>query len=131
MKYQVIENGVVANTVLADAPLADNWIQDDNAGPGWAYSDGVFTAPVVEVSSGIPQVVTMRQARLALLSAGLLSAVDAAIDAQVEPLKSAARIEWDYATEVRRDWPTLAMLSAAAGFTEAQLDQLFTAAAQL
>jgi hypothetical protein len=57
--------------------------------------------------------------------------VDAAIDAQDEPLRSMGRIEWDYATEVRRDWPTLAILRAAAGITDEQLDALFTAAAQL
>jgi hypothetical protein len=46
MKYQVIHFGKVVNTVLADAPLFPNWVQNDEAGPGWAYADGVFTAPV-------------------------------------------------------------------------------------
>jgi hypothetical protein len=45
MKYAIIEAGVVANVVVADAPLADNWIETDQAGPGWLYQDGQFTAP--------------------------------------------------------------------------------------
>ena len=45
MKYAIVEAGVVANVVVADAPLADNWIETDQAGPGWLYQDGQFTAP--------------------------------------------------------------------------------------
>ena len=41
----------------------------------------------------VPQTVTMRQARLALLGAGLLAGVDAAIASLPEPDKSAAIIE--------------------------------------
>lgn len=81
--------------------------------------------------ASIPQVVTMRQARLALLAVGMLGLIDAAINAQSEPFKSQARIEWDYATEIRRDWPTLVNLRAAVGLTEQQLDDLFIAASKL
>ena len=45
MKYAIVEAGVVTNVVVADAPLADNWIETDQAGPGWLYQDGQFTAP--------------------------------------------------------------------------------------
>jgi hypothetical protein len=45
MKYAIVEAGVVANVVIADAPLANNWIETDQAGPGWLYQDGQFTAP--------------------------------------------------------------------------------------
>lgn len=45
MKYAIVEAGVVANVVVADAPLADNWVETDQAGPGWLYQDGQFTAP--------------------------------------------------------------------------------------
>ena len=73
----------------------------------------------------------MRQARLALLGAGKLAAVDAAIDAMPEPQKSAARIEWEYAAEVRRDNDFIAWLAPALGMTDAQVDALFVAAAAL
>lgn len=79
----------------------------------------------------VPQIVTMRQARLALLGAGLLSQVDAAIDALPEPQKSAARIEWDYSSEVHRSRPFVQQLGHALGLTDEQLDALFTQAATL
>ena len=47
MKYAIIENGVVVNTALADGPIAPNWVQTDTAGIGWAYENGVFTAPII------------------------------------------------------------------------------------
>ena len=79
----------------------------------------------------VPQVVTMRQARLALLGAGLLAQVDAAIDALPEPQKSAARIEWDYSSEVHRNHPFVQQLGHALGLNDEQLDALFTQAATL
>jgi hypothetical protein len=45
MKYAIIENGVVVNTVITNAPKDSSWIQSDTGGIGWAYADGVFTAP--------------------------------------------------------------------------------------
>ena len=81
--------------------------------------------------AGIPTRVSMRQARLALLGAGKLAAVDAAIDTMPEPQKSAARIEWEYAAEVRRDNAFVAGLAPALGMTDAQVDALFVAAAAL
>ena len=81
--------------------------------------------------AGVPTRVSMRQARLALLGAGKLAAVDAAIDAMPEPQKSAARIEWEYAAEVRRDNDFVAGLAPALGMTDAQVDALFVAAAAL
>jgi len=79
----------------------------------------------------VPEVVTMRQARLALLGAGLLHQVNGAIAAMPGDEGDAARIEWEYAQEVRRDSPLVAALSAAFGWTGAQLDDLFTEGAKL
>lgn len=84
-----------------------------------------------EQSIAIPQVVTMRQARLALLAAGKLSQVDAVIESLPEPHKSAARIEWDYSSEVQRDRPFVQQIGAALGFNDEQLDQLFVEASKL
>ena len=75
----------------------------------------------------IPQVVTIRQARLALLQAGLLEAVEAAI-AQAE---QSVQIEWEYATEIRRAWPALVALQPTLGLTDEQVDELFVLAAGL
>jgi len=82
-------------------------------------------------SDAAPAVVTMRQARLALLGAGLLQQVDLAIDALPEPQRSAARIEWDYSSEVHRDRAFVQQLGQALGLSDEQLDALFIQAAAL
>lgn len=83
------------------------------------------------VPSAAPKIVTMRQARLALLAAGLLHQVDLAIDALPEPQRSAARIEWDYSSEVHRDRAFVQQLGQALGLSDEQLDALFIQAAAL
>lgn len=82
--------------------------------------------------SPVPQSVEMAQARLALLQAGLLSQVDAAIDAIPEAAqREAARVEWEYRTIVRRDSQLVVSLGAALGLTGEQIDELFRQAAGL
>lgn len=81
---------------------------------------------------GPPNTVTMRQARLMLLQAGLLSQVDAALAAIADPAqKAAAEIEWEYATTVVRGSPLVSTLASAIPLSEQQLDDLFTQAALL
>lgn len=82
-------------------------------------------------SEPIPQTVSMRQARLALLGAGLLDNVNAAINSLSSPQKEAALIEWEYSQEVQRDKELVAMLAPALGLDDAALDQLFIQAATL
>ena len=81
-------------------------------------------------SPKIPKV-TMRQARLALLGAGKLPAVNAAIAAMQGAQGEAARIEWEYSQEVQRDRGLVSALGSQLGMTEEQLDALFTAAAAI
>lgn len=77
----------------------------------------------------VPAVVTMRQARLALLQAGLLQSVSEAIASMPGAEGDAARIELEYAQEVRRDWPVVVAIGDALGLGGEQLDALFRAAA--
>ena len=79
----------------------------------------------------VPASVTMRQARLALLGAGKLAQVDAAIAAMTEPTRSAAQIEWTYSNDVQRHNGFVAALGPALGMTSSQIDALFRAAATL
>lgn len=79
----------------------------------------------------VPASVTMRQARLALLGAGLLDDVDAAIAALPSPQKEAAKIEWEYSQEVQRSSGLVPRMGAALGLDDAALDALFVAAAAL
>lgn len=89
----------------------------------WLYSEPS------EPASTVPQRVTMRQARLALLAAGLLDDVEAAIAALPSPAKEAAKIEWEYSQEVHRTHGFVAQLGPALGLDDAALDALFVAAA--
>jgi hypothetical protein len=78
-----------------------------------------------------PARVTMRQARLALAGAGLLSQVDSAIDALDEPHRTAARIEWDYSQVVERNRELVSILGPVLGLDDEALDDLFIEAAKL
>lgn len=139
-RYAFIKANKVVNVIIADAAfVATNTpsdctaqlVPDDSpASIGWTHNGGAsFTEPVPEVI--VPQYVSMRQARLALLGAGMLSAVTAAINALPSPQKEAAQIEWEYSQEVFRFKPLVLALAPALGLSSAQLDSLFVAAAQL
>ena len=79
----------------------------------------------------VPPQVSMRQARLALLSAGVLGSVAAAIEQLDSPYREQAEIEWEFSSEVFRDRPLVKMLGPTLGLTSEQLDQLFITAATL
>jgi hypothetical protein len=89
------------------------------------WPDPPTPAPVV------PQEVTMRQARLALLQAGLLTAVNAAIAAMPSPQKDADQIEWEYSNSLLRSNPLVLALGPALGMSAEQMDALFIAASAL
>ena len=129
MKYALIEpNNRIAQVSDSEFPVAQplQWVQcDDDVTTEWTY-DGTFYAPVPPPVV-IPTVVSMRQARLALLQAGLLATVDAAVAAGGE----ADKITWEYATEVNRNSPLVTNMAAALNLTSQQLDNLFTLAASL
>lgn len=75
----------------------------------------------------VPQQVTMRQARLALLGAGLLDDVEVVIAAAGRE----AQLEWEYAAVVDRSNPAVAAVQQQQGMTDAQIDDLFREAAKL
>ena len=127
MKAHQIQNGVVINTIEVDSlDFLPNLIEATTGGIGWTWDGETFTAPPAPPTP-IPQSVTMRQARLALLGAGLLDTVETAI-AGAGP---AAKIEWDYATEVQRSAGLVPAMATALGLTDAQIDALFVTAATL
>jgi len=79
----------------------------------------------------VPHMVTMRQARLALLESGLLSRVAGIIDAMPSPKKEAAQIEWEYSQTVERHRELVAVLAPALDLDDAATDELFIKAAKL
>ncbi|WP_430438988.1 hypothetical protein [Shinella sp.] len=95
--------------------------------------DGIvtFSHTLEDVPVYVPQSVTRRQARLALLAAGLLTAVEAAIEGMDEPARTAAKIEWEDATEIRRDHALIASLAVELNLSSDQLDELFIAASEI
>ena len=139
--YEIKTNGVWTGASRAVAPetgLPVDWVRADAppplidgqcavfVGDGWIVADA---EPAIAAT--VPAEVTMRQARLALHAAGKLVAVNAAIAALPDPPKTAALIEWEYSSTVRRDSQFVAQLGPALELDAAGLDALFIAAAKL
>ena len=77
------------------------------------------------VPGNVPQEVTMRQARLACLQFGILEQLNALVAAMTGVEGKAARIEWEYASTIKRTSPLALAMISQAGVTEEQLDQMF------
>ena len=119
-----VENGVVVNLTNASELLPGD-IDGTGAAIGDLWDGEQFTKPAEVIS--VPEQVEMAQARLALLQAGLLSAVEAAIP----NMGQAAQIEWEYRSYVRRDNVLVNEVKTLLGWTDQQMDELFVLAAGL
>lgn len=89
------------------------------------------TQPEIVIQQPVQKVVTMRQARLALLQGGYLTTINAAIAAMPGAAGDAARIEWEFSSTVERNRPLVAAMASALSLTSAQIDDLFKLAATL
>jgi len=98
---------------------------------GWYWFPDLDTAIANINNPSGPLVVSNRQARLALLQAGLLDTVNNTISTLGSPDAQAIQIEWEYASEIRRDSPLVVGLGAMLGLSEIQINQLFETAASL
>ena len=126
-RWVVIEAGVVINAIVARAELPGlTMVQSDDANIGDLYDGETFTTPPPPPPQ-VPIEITMRQARLVLLGAGLLDDVSTAIAALPSPQKDAAQIEWEYSNALRRDNAFVAMLAPALGLDDEAIDALFIA----
>lgn len=110
---------------LEPALQGDQWVQ------GWQVQPLSPEEIEQRRKAKVPARVTMRQARLALLGAGLLGNVDTAVNALPSPQKEAARIEWEYSQEVQRHNGFVSVLAPALGLSDLQIDQLFVTAGGL
>jgi hypothetical protein len=116
------ENGKIIALYGAPQPgRAEEWLEDDH--PEMV----AFLNPPPPV----PASVSMAQARLALIGAGLFSTIDAGLKALPEPQRTTALTAWEYAPTVSRNGALVTTLAGQFGLTEAQLDALFTAAAAI
>lgn len=100
----------------------------EEVGPDEIFSE---TQPAPVVGSGLPLVVTMRQARLALLKSGQLAAVNSAIASMPGEAGEAARIEWEFSSTVERNREYVKQIAVGLGMSDKQLDDLFILAATL
>lgn len=116
----------VTHAQIAEAALPT----DRSTRATWSLVDG---AVVIDQSlTPVPQVVTRRQARSALLLAGKLNLVQPAIDAIPDPVqRGLMQIEFDDSQTFERQRPSLIALASALGLTSDQVDQLFITAASL
>lgn len=104
----------------------------NSANQGAFFREGVWVVETAVPVVIIPTSVTPRQARLALLQIGKLDAVSAALTAIPDPARrTAAQIEWEYATVIERNSPLVTVLSAQLGLDAATLDNLFLAGGTL
>lgn len=97
----------------------------DSANLQWAVRPKTEEELYAEYLFTVPKTVTMRQARLALESQGLLDTVNANIASLEGEDGNLARIEWEYAIEIDRDNPLLQSLKTSIGFTDKQVYDLF------
>jgi hypothetical protein len=102
----------------------DNTTEDPQAAYGGKLYDATANT-LTEATPQVPQIVSPRQARLALLAAGVLDQVQAAVDAA----GGATKIAWEYATEINRTDPLILSIGAALNFSPEQIDTLFKYAA--
>lgn len=92
-----------------------------------------YVPPTVEVARAQMPTITRRQLRLSLVRNGIsLASVDAAIAGMPEgQAKTEAQIEWADAASFERLHPTLTMIGAALGLSEAQIDAMWTQASSI
>lgn len=93
---------------------------------GWYWFDSFDEALVFFAGLKNSDSITMRQARLYLLSKGLLGMVDSIVS-QNESWK----IEWEYATDVVKNSPLVAALAGELGLNVGDIDLMFSEASKL
>lgn len=75
----------------------------------------------------VPLSITPRQARLILNQYNLREQVETAIANADQNTKD----EWEFATEIKRNWESLNLIASSIGITSEQLDQMFIEASVL
>ena len=92
-------------------------------------AEGNTPEPYTPPPTPIPATVTRFQALATLAAGGYLDTVHTYIDTL--PRTNVTRLAWENATDWERSSPTLNALAAMLGLTDAQVDELFVAAAQV
>lgn len=93
-----------------------------------AEADALRAAAVITT---VPTIITMRQARLALLQGGYLASVEALMAAMPGDSGAAARIHWEFADTVERTHYLVTAMASELPLTETEIDDLFILGASL
>ncbi len=134
LEYRFADESVWPSAVPVFYGTAPDNSNPDTPGVLSVLSDEEFAAAeAAEMAARRGKVVvTMRQARLALLHAGLLDLVGAGIAAIADAVaRREAEVSWEYATEVARNNTWVVNLAVALGIDDAQIDALFERALTL
>jgi hypothetical protein len=110
-----------------------------NDGKGWravssiddVTTDETYSETEPVLKTPVPLVVKMHQARLALLQAGLLKKANKFFADVSGADGEAARVEWEFLPEIRRDQPSFLAMAAALELSDEWLDDFFIQAATL
>jgi hypothetical protein len=127
MNYSLIPN------VLGKHRPNEQWSLNGDTYEGLVWLDSTPKPTIEEIDEWIesykfvPQTITARQARLVLNRHNLRQTVETAIANADQDTKD----EWEFATEIRRDWASLVQIATAIGLTNEQLDDMFIEGATL
>lgn len=129
------EENLVSNIIIASQEFMSTYFTDkkyaickEDTIIGMRYNQETnefINESYIEPKS-IPQVITMRQARLQLLEVGLLDDVEALV-----ALDRKSQIEWEYANEVYRQSPLIDLVKETISLTDEQIDDMFLSASKL
>lgn len=129
MRYALVQNGVVQNVIKATPEIAAQWgaIEcPEHVGPGWLYDGQVWSEAAAVVVAQTE--VESHKARIELIVRGEWAQILAIVDAMPEPQRSIAT-EALYGPHYKRTSPMLAILADAMGWSAADVDERFAAAA--
>ena len=132
MKALVI-NGVVLGAFNSILELGDRYVCDNVemqfsvVGKGEIVDADAVDIPVAPAQIPKVEVISMRQARLQLLSMNLLEVVNSAIIS----MPQSAQIEWEYSTEVKRDNALVLGVQSTLGMSDSDMDLFFVNANNL
>jgi hypothetical protein len=125
-----VGKSVTARKIRPDWELAEgeafkveNWV------PGMVWDGLTVRLPLEgeQLPDEVPEAVTMRQARLALLQVGLLSQVEEVIT----QADTATKITWEFTSTVERNSPLISSLAPSLGLSDTDLNNLFILASTL
>lgn len=114
----------VDNIVIGDASKKETWevVYSAQATP---QQQSAAQQLIDQINPNVPSFVSSVQARLALTAAGKRDQVEAAVNAASITVQD----YWHYAGTIERYHPIILQMAAGLGWTSADLDALFIAAA--